>query len=96
MITATLAALGPSASRPASIVDAVAVTLRCARSAVALPNWSLNTLPCSGTIMATARSMAAIGSCGENVAVASAMLVAMRTTSAVSTFRSWSGVVQCR
>jgi len=46
--------------------------------------------------MATARSMAPIGSCGENVAVASAMLVATRTTSAVSTFRSWSGVVQCR
>ena len=96
MTTATAAAEGPIASTPASIVDAVAVTLRCAKSAVALPNCSLNAFACSGTIIATARSMAAVGSCGEKVAVASAIPVAMRTTSAESAFRSWSGDVQCR
>ena len=92
---ATLAAAGPIASSPASIVEAVAVTLRCARSVVALPNWSVNVFACSGTIRPAARSMAAIGSCGEKVAVASAMLTAIRTTSAESTFRSWSDRVQC-
>jgi len=87
-------AAGPIASRPASSVEADAVTFRCAKSAVALPKLSLNAVACSGTIMAAARSIDAVGSCGEKVAVASAIPVAIRTTSAESAFSRRSGNVQ--
>ncbi len=50
----------------------------------------------SGDIIAVARSIDAVGLCGVNVAEASATLLAMPTTSAVSSCSVRSGTVHCR
>lgn len=92
--TATVAADRAKDSRPVEMVVALAVTRRLSISAVAGVNCALNVSARSGAIIAAARSTAAPGSEGLNVAVASETSLAMRATSMVSREKSRSAAVQ--
>ncbi len=69
---------------------------RAAKSFATEANSFLNASALCGDIIAVARSIDAVGLCGVNVAEASEMLLAMPTTSAVSSRRSRSGTDQFR
>src|SRR5215208_1005183 len=95
-ITATLAASGPIASTPAETVLACAETLLLVKSFAILVNSFLNASALLGDIVDVTRSIVAVGLCGLNVADASAVLLAMPTTSALSLRSARSGTVHRR
>ena len=95
-ITATLAASGPIASMPAETVLAWAEMFLLVKSFATLANSFLKASALLGDIIAVARSIDAVGFCGVNVAEASEMLLAMPTTSAVSSCSMRSGTVHRR
>ena len=95
MTTATLAAAGPMASTPAEIVLACAAMFLLANSFATAANSLRYASARSGVIRPAARSIDAFGSCGVKVADASATLLAMPTTSAMSARMVRSGTVHC-
>jgi hypothetical protein len=69
---------------------------RLVKSFATLVNSLLNVSALCGDIISVARSMDAVGLCGVKVADASETLLAMPTTSAVSSLMVRSGTVQFR